>query len=169
MSERSRRRLSFPADEVNSSSTQVCALCTQHHSHISKVAEWQNAKAQDEVFKYGITRDDIVCRCCRDDIRKMLGRPDHIPRWEKRKIDVKCCVKGCENISFVHNKTIQHDTILQVFDEVGLQTKEDTVPFPTPFCSHHYHTVYNATKSPQTNCRTCGICLKRVQSRRCPN
>ena len=64
MSERSRRWLSFAADQVDDqcpSSKHVCVLCKQHHSHISKVATWQSTQAQDEVAKFGITVDNMVC------------------------------------------------------------------------------------------------------------
>ena len=173
MSERSRRRLSFAADQVDDqypSSKHVCALCKQHHSHISKVATWQSTQAQDEVAKFGITVDDMVCQPCRDNVQKILGCPDHTPRWEKRKKnEVKCCVKGCDNGSSVHNRAIEHNTIQQVFDDVGLQIEGDTIPFPTPLCCHHYYTVCNTVQSHSANCRTCGICLKHVNSRQCPN
>ena len=45
----------------------------------------------------------------------------------------------------------------------------DTVPVPTPLCNHHYYIVYNAVQPQQTNCPTCGISLRHIKSRPCPN
>ena len=70
MSERSRRQLSFATEKVD---IQLCALCNQHYSHINKVATWQNTQAQEADAKYGIAEDDMVCRRCRDDLRKVAS------------------------------------------------------------------------------------------------
>ncbi len=86
----SRRRLSYGSDqaEEHSSPAVVCALCKHSHKHMSQVHTWQNTQARDAVTDYGITLDDIVCRPCRDDIRRVTANPSHSPRWEKIKHDV---------------------------------------------------------------------------------
>ena len=35
--------------------------------------------------------------------------------------------------------------------------------------NHHYYTVYNTVQPQQTNCPTCGISLKHIKSRPCPD
>ena len=165
----SRRRLSYGSDQADehSSPAAVCALCQLNHTHVSQVCTWQNTQARDVVAEYGITQDDVVCRPCRDDVRRVMTNPSHSPRWEKVKHDaIKCCVKDCPGTCFVHSKI---NTVKQVFEDTGLQTEGDTIPFPTPLCNHHYYMVYNALQPQQTNCPTCGISLKHIKSRPCPN
>ena len=82
---------------------------------------------------------------------------------------IKCCVKGCPDISFAHSKVTDSDTMKQILEDASLQIEGDTIPFPTPLCNHHYYTVYNAVQPQQINCPTCGISLKHVKSRPCPN
>ena len=156
--------------EEHSSTAVVCALCKHSHKHMSQVHTWQNTQARDVVADYGITLDDIVCRPCRDDIHRVTANPSHSPRWEKIKHDViKCCVKGCPDICFAHSKVTDSDTMKQILEDKSLQIEGDTIPFPTPLCNHHYYTVYNAVQPQQTNCPTCGISLKHVKPRQCPN
>ena len=52
-------------------------------------------------------------------------------------------------------RAIEHGTIQLLFDDVGLHIEGDTIPFPTPLCSHPCYTVYNKVQSHQANCRTC--------------
>ena len=82
----SRRRLSSGSDQANeqSSPAAVCALCKLYHKHMSQVHTWQNTQARDVVGNYGITPDDIVCRPCQDDIRRVTVDPNYSPRWEKK-------------------------------------------------------------------------------------
>ena len=70
---------------------------------------------------------------------------------------------------FAHYNSKDYSTVQVVFEATNLKTKGDTIPFPTPLCTRHYYTVYNAQRAHLANCPVCGICLKHVQSRPCPN
>ena len=59
--------------------------------------------------------------------------------------------------------------LLPIFEENNLHTEGNTVPIPTPLCKGHYHTVYFSVQPQQTNCATCGMSLKHVRCRPCPN
>ena len=134
---------------------------------MSQVHTWQNTQARDVVGNYGITPDDIVCRPCRDDIRRVTADPNYIPRWEKKNHDtIKCCVNGCPDVCFAHSKVTDIAGMRQILEDLP---EGDTVPFPTPLCNHHYYIVYNAVQPQQTNCPTCGISLRHIKSRPCPN
>ena len=168
----SRRRLSYGPQTTNQAdvqvSTVVCALCKASHKCMSKVQSWQNAQACELVSKLGITLDDIICRPCRDDIRRVLANCSYIPRWGKRNKLTKCCVKGCPDVCFVHSKVTDACTIKRIFEDKCLET-EGNIPVPTPLCLHHYYMVYNTIQPQQTHCPTCGISLKHVPTRPCPN
>ena len=98
----SRRRSSSGSDQANAPAA-VCALCKVYHKHTSQVHTWQNNQARDIVGNYGITPDDIVCRPCRDDIRRITADSNYSPRWEKINHDIiKCCVNGCPDVCFAH-------------------------------------------------------------------
>ena len=172
MTTRSSRRLSYglePANK-NSSPVVVCALCKVNHEHMSQVHTWQKTQAHDVVANYGITPDDTVCRPCRDDIRRVTANPSYSPRWKKINHNViKCFVKGCPDVCFAHSKVTDIDRLRQILEDTSLQIEGDTIPFPTPLCHHHYYTVYNAVQPQQSNCPTCGISLKQVNSRPCQN
>ena len=136
----------------------MCTLPAQPHTCESgmHMAKYTGSRCSE----YGITQDDVVCRPCRDDVRRVMTNPSHSPRWEKVKHDaIKCCVKDCPGTCFVHSKI---NIVKQVFEDTGLQTEGDTIPFPTPLCNHHYYMVYNALQPQQTNCPTCGISLKHI-------
>ena len=95
----------------------MCTLQAQPY----QVHTWQNIQARDVVADYGITLNDIVCRPCRDDIRRIIANPSHSPRWEKIKHDViKCCVKGCPDICFAHSTVTHSDTIKQILEYILL-------------------------------------------------
>ena len=168
----SRRRLSYGPQTTNQAdvqvSTVVCALCKASHKCMSKVQSWQNAQACELVSKLGITLDDIICRPCRVDIRRVLANCSYIPRWGKRNKLTKCCVKGCPEVCFVHSKVTDACTIKCIFEDKCLET-EGNIPVPTPLCLHHYYMVYNIIQPQQTHCPTCGISLKHVPTRPCPN
>ena len=53
---------------------------------------YRYAQACELVSKLGITLVDIICRPCRDDIRRVLANCSYIPRWGKRNKLTKCCV-----------------------------------------------------------------------------
>ena len=162
-------QLSFTEEEEPEG--QLCALCRHHHSHISKVSTWKRTQDKEFLADYGVNEDDFVCRPCRDDVRRLVRSqgPTQIPRWEKKKKEVRCCVKGCEEMCFAHYNSKDYSTVQVVFEATNLETKGDTIPFPTPLCTRHYYTVYNAQRAHLANCPVCGICLKHVQSRPCPN
>ena len=50
-----------------------------------------------------------------------------------------------------------------------IEIEGDDIPIPTPLCKHHYYTIYNLIQPQQTNCPTCGVNLKHVTSRPCPD
>ena len=56
-----------------------------------------------------------------------------------------------------------------ILEHADFHIEGDTIPFPTPLCNHLYYMVYNAVQPQQTNCPTCGISLKQVTFRPCPN
>ena len=170
MTTRSSRRLSFDLEggELSSQAVvpRVCALCKKKHKHMSQVHTWQSAKACGVAAKFGITPADTVCRPCRDDVRRVIANP----RWEKIHQSVTtCCVEGCASICFAHSKVTDTNTLKDIFEQANVHNKGDTIPFPTPLCNHHYYMVYNAVQPQQTNCPTCGISLRYVTSRPCPN
>ena len=102
MADRStRRRLSYSVDETDED---VCSLCVAHHDHMSKVDTWHAQEAQDIATRYGIAKEDLVCRPCRDDIRRIANNPEHVPRWKKGEKSIVCCVLGCANGCFVQSK-----------------------------------------------------------------
>ena len=137
---------------------------------MSQVHTWQKSQAHDVVTNYGIIPDDIVCRPCQDDIRRVTANPSYSPRWEKTNHDViKCFVKGYPDVDFVHSKVTDIDGMRQILEDTSVQIEGDTILFLTPLCNHHYYAVYNAVQSQQSNCLTCGTSLKHVKSRPCPN
>ena len=91
----SRRQLSFTEEEEPEG--QLCALCRHHHSHISKVSTWKRTQDKEFLADYGVNEDDFACRPYRDDVRRLVRSqgPTQIHRWEKKKKEVRCCVKGC--------------------------------------------------------------------------
>ena len=97
----SRRWLSYGLEETSEqSSSTKCALCKVTHSHMSQVQTWKDTKACDLVTKIGIALNDMVCRPCRDDVRRVLADPSHSPRWKKTNKLIKCCVKSCPDVFF---------------------------------------------------------------------
>ena len=142
----------------------VCALCKMHHSHMTKVSSWHDEKALHSAATYGCCETDMVCRPCRDDLRRVVKNPDYIPRWMKKR-EVMCCVQSCNNHCFVHSKLSDASkTHLANMFEEGHE-----IPCPTPLCQYHYYTVYHRKQPQQTNCQTCGICIKHLPSRPCPD
>ena len=99
----SRRQLSYEDEAVTSSASDTrgqvtihsCALCKVQHEHMSYVQTWKSVEACKLVAEKGITPKNLICRPCRDDVCRMVGNPDYVPRWEKRKERVKCCIKDC--------------------------------------------------------------------------
>ena len=74
----SRRRLSYveaTGEVVEPHSSDVCSLCESHHNRMSKVQTWQNAQATQYIQTLGIALDSLICRPCRDDIRRVLADP----------------------------------------------------------------------------------------------
>ena len=52
---------------------------------------------------------------------------------------------------------------------IDLEIEYDEIPIPTPLCKCHYYTIYNLIQPQQNKCPTCGVNLKHVTSRPCPN
>ena len=57
----------------------------------------------------------------------------------------------------------------QLIEQIDLEIEYDKIPIPTPLCKCHYYTIYNLIQPQQNNCPTCGVNLKHVTSRPCPN
>ena len=64
-----------------------------NHQHMSEVQTWQGQQAHDNAAKCGILSGDLVCRPCRDDLRRISASASHVPRWKKKirsQINVVC-------------------------------------------------------------------------------
>ena len=68
---------------------------------MSYVQTWKSVEACKLVAEKDITPKNLICRPCRDDVRRMVGNPDYVPRWEKGNERVKCCIKDCTEVSHV--------------------------------------------------------------------
>ena len=164
MTTRSRRQLYFEKTSPDTNergaehSSDICALCKVHRKCMSHVETWRNAQACDFVANIGITPDNLVCHPCRDDVRRVLANPSHVPRWEKKSKHNKCCVRGCSELHFVSSRVTDPEKLNEIFTENSLQTEGD-IPVPTPLCKQHYYTVYNMVQPQLTNCPRCGISL----------
>ena len=174
MATRIRRRLSYDAggsQPVVGESNQVreCTLCSQQHPLTSQVHTWQNERAHEEALNLGIVPSDIICRACHDDTRRISVDPSHVPRWEKKRETVKCCVLGCTDTC--HSKLHVLD-VNQHLDKLHKEVQfaeSQNIPFPTPLCSRHYHFVYQAIQPQQRQCATCEVYVTHDTSRHCPD
>jgi len=119
----SRRQLSYEDEAVTSSASDTrgqvtihsCALCKVQHEHMSYVQTWKSVEACKLVAEKGITPKNLICRPCRDDVCRMVGNPDYVPRWEKRKERVKCCIKDCTEVSHVFSNIATVEKIVANF------------------------------------------------------
>ena len=118
MSRSSRLRLSYGLEsDEQSYQAVVCALC----KYMSQVHTWQSTQAREVGARFGITQADMVCRPCRDDIRRVTANPNHNPRWEKQNQNVNtCCVEGCTSICLTHSKVTDTKTIKQILEHANL-------------------------------------------------
>ena len=167
----SKRRLSYDSNDDSQpgeSVSQVCTLCELVHQHTSKVQTWQSPSARDEAFKLGIIPSDVICRPCRDDIRRIGSDSNHVPRWEKKRQELtKCSIHGCGDVCFAK---LQVTNVKEHLEKMHFDVKfKENVPFPTPLCISHYHIVYHAIRPRQRSCQTCGANLRHETSRPCPN
>ena len=177
MATRIRRRLSYDAGGSQpvvgeSNQVRVCTLCSQQHPLSSQVHTWQNERAREEALNLGIVPSDIICRACHDDIRRISVDPSHVPRWEKKRETVKCCVLGCTDTchSKLHVLDVnQHLDKLHKGDKEVQFAESQNIPFPTPLCSRHYHFVYQAIQPQQRQCATCEVYVTHDTSRHCPD
>ena len=62
---------------------QIQEVGSLQHEHMSYVQTWKSAQAYKLVAEKGITPENLICRPCQDDVRRMVGNPDYVPRWEK--------------------------------------------------------------------------------------
>ena len=147
-------------------SSDVCSLCKSQHSRMSNVQTWQNSQATQYIQTLGIALDSLICRPCRDDVRRVLADPSHVPRWSKRKERSKCCIKSCLEVSFVSSNLANTEKMNQIIKQVDFEIEGDDIPIPTPLCKHHYYTIYNLIQPQQTNCQTCGVNLKQSHTLR---
>ena len=139
----SRRRLSYEEATGEAHSSDVCSLCKSHHSRMSNVQTWQNAQATQYIQTLGIAFDSLICRPCRDDVRRVLADPSHVPRWSKRNERSKCCIKSCSEVSFVSSNLADREKMNQLIKQVDVAIEYDDIPIPTPLCKHHYYTIYS--------------------------
>ena len=147
-------------------SSDVCSLCKSQHSRMSNVQTWQNSQATLYIQTLGIALDSLICRPCRDDVRRVLADPSHVPRWSKRKERSKRCIKSCLEVSFVSSNLANTEKMNQIIKQVDFEIEGDDIPIPTPLCKHHYYTIYNLIQPQQTNCPTCGVNLKQSHTLR---
>ena len=68
---------------------------------------------------------------------------DYVPRWEKGKERVKCCIKDCTEVSKYVFNIATVEKLLPIFEENNLEGD-------TPLCKCHYHTVYFSVQPQQT-------------------
>ena len=112
-----------------------CTLCLAPHTQMSVPTSWKNVQAQEIAYtQLHLTQHSPVCRLCRDDIRKLLTNPANTPRWEKLGRKANCCIDNCTNVVFVKSKVATSEQVSDILDC-------ENVPYPTPLCKHHYHTV----------------------------
>ena len=161
---KSRRQSSYAGDE----STR-CELCNGKHALMSFPEQWTSHRAREFVLSQGVSLLKLICQPCRNDISRVLNNPTYKPRWEKSGKAVVCCVQGCKEHVIACSKMITKEKSTQLFEDAGLECSSETIPVPTPLCSHHYHMLYNRLHPTPTNCSTCGSSLKHVTQRQCPN
>ena len=123
----SRRQLSFTEEEEPEGQL-LYALCRHHHSHISKVSTWKRTQDKEFLADYGVNEDDFVCRPCRDDVRRLVRSqgPTQIPRWEKKKKEVRCCVKLNDTLHTQFKRLLLQ---LQVVFEATISKQREINPF----------------------------------------
>ena len=94
----------------------------------------------------------------------MVGNPDYVPRWEKRKERVKCCIKDCTEVSHVFGNIATVEKLVPIFEENYLHTKGDQFQFQPRCVSVTITQSTSQSMQPQqTNCATCGMSLKHVK------
>jgi len=82
-------------------------------------------------------------KTCRQDIKRVIDNPSHIPRWQSIPVhESVCCVEGCSEAVFssLQRSITEIDAAVQLLE---LKLAATPTPIPTPLCKHHYHTVYN--------------------------
>ena len=78
-------RRSLSSEDSEESPISVCALCLVHHEYMTRVSKWHSQESQEIALRYGIIEQDLVCRPCRDDIRRLSSNPEFVPRWGKKR------------------------------------------------------------------------------------
>ena len=144
---KSQRRLSFtPAtEETTAAEGEMCTLCLAPHTQLSAPETWKNVQAQEiALTQLQLTKESLVCRLCRDNISKLVKKPDSTRRWEKASSKMKCCIDMCTNDVFAKSKIATREQIAHI-----LQC--ENVSLPVPLCKHHYHLLYNTLHLDQTN------------------
>ena len=104
-----------------------------------------------------------VARAAMTSLYRLVRNPEHKPRWKRQRgIKESCCVSTCNDEAHVKSKIATSDKITEI---LGCKN----APHPTPLCKHHYHLVYDTLQPKTTHCCTCGLSLKNVATRPCPD
>ena len=147
----------------------ACCLCRGHHLITSSPSHWADEAAIRYIAALNVPEDGVVCKTCRQDIKRVLDNPSRTPRWIKTPLVHKnaCCIEGCLETTF---SSLQRsaDEIQTAAQQFQLQIAAPT-PIPAPLCKHHYHEMYNHIEPTQRHCITCGSTLRRHStSKLCP-
>ena len=161
----SRRQLSFSEQDKN----MICELCHCYNSQLSSPSAWKDEQARTYVLSLKVPLACCICRPCRDDVRRVLANPNHVPRWKKGKNSSNssnCCVLGCSSVTLSAVSNTSQAELQHAFQRTGLQCSSEVIPTPTPLCKHHYHLVYSAVQPRE--CATCGVRLRGNNHHPCP-
>jgi hypothetical protein len=145
----------------------ACSLCQGHHPITSTPSQWKDEAAFRYIMSINVADDGVVCKACRQDIKRVLDNPSHTPRWQHTRVqESTCSIDGCSKTVFssLQRSATEIDTALQ-----HLQLKTTTLVPPTALCKHHYHAVYHSIEPTQRHCVTCGTPLRRQSNTKvCP-
>ena len=148
------------------SQQELCKLCGKQHHHMSTPAQWRNKNAQELATTLDIANDERVCQPCRQDISKLLSSSSYIPSWEKTSDAKRCLIECVNKPPVITSKTLHIIVAKNVLEGNKLKLME---PFPQciSLCKEHYNMVYKEAFPMQTNCVTCGVSLKKSNSKTC--
>ena len=72
---------------------------------MSRVCTWKSISACEFIAERGVTREEVVCRPCRDDIGRAGKNPSYIPRWEKADNIHRIPVTGAQQLVGGHSSS----------------------------------------------------------------
>ena len=93
-----------------------------------------------------------ITRSCRDDVRRVLADPSHVPRWSKRNEQSKYSIKSCSDVSFVSSNLADRERMNQLIKQIAVEIECNKIPIPDsqPLCVNV--TIYNLIQQ-QNNCQ----------------